>query len=118
MLDTAAERVLTRLRRRYPRYAEPAYLFMLQALHHRMHQLETPRHLSGSELADGVRELALLRFGPMARRVFTRSTKRSRNENLEVAASRSAFCVVRVARREHGWLGPGGWSGSVTMVVH
>jgi uncharacterized repeat protein (TIGR04138 family) len=70
MLDTAAERVLTRLRRRYPRYAEPAYLFILQALHHRMHQLESPRHLSGSELADGVRELALVRFGPMARTVL------------------------------------------------
>jgi len=64
------EDVLTSLRRLYPRYAEPAYLFLLTALHHRLEQLEEPRHISGSELATAVRELALERFGLLARTVL------------------------------------------------
>ena len=62
--------VLGRLARRNPRYAEAAYFFVLEALHHRLHQLERPRHLSGAELAEAVRDLALQRFGPLARTVL------------------------------------------------
>jgi uncharacterized repeat protein (TIGR04138 family) len=43
---------------------------VLQALHHVIQSLEEPRHVSGQELAEGVRELALDRFGPMARTVL------------------------------------------------
>ncbi|UCG75969.1 MAG: hypothetical protein JSV95_01180 [Gemmatimonadota bacterium] len=62
--------VLGRLALRNPRYAEAAFLFLLEALHHRMQQLERPRHLSGAELAEAVRDLALDRFGPLARTVL------------------------------------------------
>ncbi len=65
-----ADDVLDRLRERYPRYRETAYLFILAALHHVLEQLPHPRHISGPELADGVRELAIHRFGPMARTVL------------------------------------------------
>ncbi|MGM0669958.1 MAG: Minf_1886 family protein, partial [Gemmatimonadota bacterium] len=44
--------------------------FLLSALHLVMEGLEEPRHISGQELAEGVRELALKRFGPMARTVL------------------------------------------------
>lgn|SRR5512146_224282 len=64
------EFVLDQLRERYPRYAETAYVFVLSALHHVIEQLPEPRHISGPELAEGVRELALMRFGPMARDVL------------------------------------------------
>ena len=65
-----ADEVLDRLQERNPRFHAHSYIFVLQALHRVIHSLETPRHVSGRELAGGVRELALERFGPMARTVL------------------------------------------------
>jgi uncharacterized repeat protein (TIGR04138 family) len=65
-----AEEVMDRLRQRHPRYQETAYLFVLSALHYVLEHLPEPRHISGRELAEGVRDLALDRFGPMARNVL------------------------------------------------
>ena len=67
VLDDAT---LDRLRSRNPRYHESAYLFVLSALHHVIERLPEPRHISGRELATGVRDLSVLRFGPMARTVL------------------------------------------------
>lgn len=64
------EEVLERLRERHPRYHPTAYLFVLAALHKVIEGLPSPRHISGQELAEGVRDLALERFGPMARTVL------------------------------------------------
>lgn len=65
-----ADEVMDRLRERHPRYHETAYLFILSALHHVLERLPEPRHVSGRELAEGVREVAIHRFGPMARTVL------------------------------------------------
>jgi len=65
-----ADEILHRLRQRNPRYLGKAYLFVLSSLHHVMEHLESPRHISGPELAEGVRSLALKEFGPMARTVL------------------------------------------------
>ncbi len=70
MNETATESVLAQLQRRNPRYADSAYLFVLTALHGRLAQLDVPRHISGAEVADAVRSLALERFGAMARTVL------------------------------------------------
>ena len=43
---------------------------MLSALQSVVNRLQPPRHISGSELAHGVRDLALERFGPLARTVL------------------------------------------------
>jgi uncharacterized repeat protein (TIGR04138 family) len=64
------EEVMDRLRARHPRYHSTAYLFVLAALHHVIERLPEPRHISGQELSEGVRDLALERFGPMARTVL------------------------------------------------
>ncbi|MGH7476505.1 MAG: Minf_1886 family protein [Longimicrobiales bacterium] len=64
------EAVLSRLRERNPRYGESAYLFVLTALHRVLQRLDQPRHISGRELAQGARDLALEQFGPMARTVL------------------------------------------------
>ncbi|HUP88568.1 MAG TPA: Minf_1886 family protein [Longimicrobiales bacterium] len=64
------DNVLDRLRERHPRYLETAYVFVLSALHHVIENLPEPRHITGRELAEGVRDLALARFGPMARDVL------------------------------------------------
>ncbi len=58
------------IRKGNPRYTEAAYLFLLSALQRRLSSLELPRHISGAEVADAVRELALERFGPLARTVL------------------------------------------------
>jgi uncharacterized repeat protein (TIGR04138 family) len=62
--------VLENLRRMQPQFSEEAYLFVLSALHHVIRGLAEPRHVTGTELAEGVKELALDRFGPMARTVL------------------------------------------------
>jgi len=65
-----AEEILDRLHERNPRYDGRAYFFVLAALHSVLEELDRPRHISGRELAEGVRRLALERFGPMARTVL------------------------------------------------
>lgn len=65
-----ADEVLDQLQERNPRFHARSYLFVLQALHSVIQSLEEPRHISGRELTEGVRELALGRYGPMARTVL------------------------------------------------
>jgi uncharacterized repeat protein (TIGR04138 family) len=64
------DRMLERLRDRHPEYEEQAYIFVVSALHHVIQHLPEPRHISGRELAGGVRDLAVDRFVPMARTVL------------------------------------------------
>ena len=65
-----AEGILERLQDRNPKFHGKAYLFLLSALHSVRAGLEDTRHISGEELAHGVRELALSQYGPMARTVL------------------------------------------------
>jgi uncharacterized repeat protein (TIGR04138 family) len=65
-----AEEILERLRDQHPRFHGKGYLFLLSALHQVLEGLEEPRHISGAELAQGVRDLAIRRYGPMARTVL------------------------------------------------
>lgn len=65
-----ADEVLEELQERNPRFHAHSYLFVLQALHSVLQTLDEPRHISGRELTEGVRELALSRYGPMARTVL------------------------------------------------
>ena len=65
-----AEEILDQLQERNPRFHTKAYFFVLAALHSVLQKLEAPRHITGRELALGGRELALARYGPMARPVL------------------------------------------------
>jgi uncharacterized repeat protein (TIGR04138 family) len=65
-----AEPIMERLRKRHPAYSETAYLFILAALHHTIERVGQARHITGRELAEGCRDLALERFGLMARTVL------------------------------------------------
>ena len=62
--------VLTRLQERHPRYRRCAYVFLLDALHEVIARQEERRHISGQELVEGARALAIARFGPLARTVL------------------------------------------------
>jgi len=65
-----ADSVMDRLRQRYPCYHETAYLFILSGLHFTIERLGEARHISGRELAEGCRDLAIERWGLMARSVL------------------------------------------------
>jgi len=62
--------VMDRIRLREPRYDERAYLWVLAALEFCQQRLPERRHLTGRELADGCRDLALQRYGVLAREVL------------------------------------------------
>lgn len=61
---------MDRIRAREPRFHEHAYLFVLQTLEYCQQRLPERRHISGRELAAGCRDLALERYGVMARVVL------------------------------------------------
>jgi uncharacterized repeat protein (TIGR04138 family) len=66
----ALHETLGQLQRRNPRFAVEAYLFVLGGLHRRLGELDSPRHISGVELVGAVRDLAIERFGLLARTVL------------------------------------------------
>jgi uncharacterized repeat protein (TIGR04138 family) len=70
LADVMDEQLFEALRERYPRYTEAAYIFVLSSLNHVLQRLPEPRHISGRELVEGARDLALERYGPMARSVL------------------------------------------------
>jgi uncharacterized repeat protein (TIGR04138 family) len=70
LADVMDEQLFEALRERYPRYTEAAYMFVLSSLNHVLQRLPEPRHISGRELVEGARDLALERYGPMARSVL------------------------------------------------
>jgi len=58
-----------------PRYHEHGYLFIREALDFTIQALKKPtdgpgRHVSGAELLEGIRQYAILEYGPIARRVL------------------------------------------------
>lgn len=56
---------------RHSQYKLEAYHFLLAALHHTVSQLKKPRHVSGKELLEGIRDYALEQYGPLARTVLS-----------------------------------------------
>lgn len=64
------EGIMDQIRLREQRFDERAYLFVLASLEHSQTRLTERRHMSGPELAHACRELAMQRFGVMARLVL------------------------------------------------
>ena len=62
--------LIDRIRASGAPYAERAYLFVLASIEYLQSSLEARRHVSGAELAQACRELALVQFGLMAGTVF------------------------------------------------
>ena len=62
--------IMDRIRLRERRYDERAYLFVLAGLEFCQQRLEERRHITGHELAEGCRDLALERFGVMSKLVL------------------------------------------------
>ena len=68
-LETFLEKI-ERLMEQNGSYKFEAYSFVMAGLHHTVSKLKKPRHVSGKELLEGIREYALDQFGPMARTVL------------------------------------------------
>ena len=51
-------------------YKFEAYSFVMAGLHHTVSKLDKTRHVTGRELAEGIREYVLEQFGPLARTVL------------------------------------------------
>ncbi|HEY5086039.1 MAG TPA: Minf_1886 family protein [Gemmatimonadaceae bacterium] len=64
--------VMEQIRQHESRYEEGAYLFILAALEYSQAQLQVRRHITGKELAVACRDLAIERYGIMARIVLER----------------------------------------------
>jgi uncharacterized repeat protein (TIGR04138 family) len=64
------EGIMDQIRLREPRFAERGYLFVLAALEHVQSRLPERRHITGQELSVACRDLALQRYGVMARLVL------------------------------------------------
>ncbi len=62
--------VMDRIRLREPRFGEPAYLFVLAALEFCQNRLTERRHITGRELTEACRDLALQRYGLLSRMVL------------------------------------------------
>ena len=51
-------------------YAPEAYSFVLKALDFTVSKLPKPRHVSGQELSESIRQFAIQEYGPMAKSVL------------------------------------------------
>ena len=86
---------LTRLVAAEKRYAVEAYRFLFEALDRAQQLVGARRHVSGRELMEGLRALALERFGPLALMVF-RAWGTTKSDDF----GRMVFALV-----EHGLMG-------------
>lgn len=71
------EESLTPILAKDRRFAVAAYLFMYESLDYTVKRIGARRHVSGRELLEGIRNLALDQFGPLAVAVFERWGVRS-----------------------------------------
>ncbi len=62
--------LMDQIRLREPRFHERGYLFVLASLEYAQARRSERRHISGADLAHAVRDLAIERFGVLAREVL------------------------------------------------
>ena len=67
---TFRDGIMDQIRLREPRFHERGYLFVLAALEFCQTRLPERRHITGAQLAESVRDLALDRYGVLARTVL------------------------------------------------
>ena len=75
MAHPTMDQAIAKLREQNPKYAPAAYHFIRRALDHSLRKLrrgeaDRPAHVSGKELLEGFRDLALEEYGPLAKTVL------------------------------------------------
>ncbi|WP_372845467.1 Minf_1886 family protein [Pontiella sp.] len=71
MNNTSIEDLLAPVIKKDHRYTVDAYCFVREGLDYTVRQLEKPRHVSGQELLEGMRDYALKEYGPVSKRVLS-----------------------------------------------
>ncbi len=115
------ERALREVLAADDRYHRDAYLFLFQALERTLSRLDERRHVTGGELLDGIREYAVVMYGPTSRLVFehwgirstldfghivfnlVRAGLLARTENDSLDDFREAFDFKKVFEDEYAW---------------
>jgi len=52
------------------RYKLEGYIFVLEAIHYTREKFKVEKHVTGQQLLEGIKELGIKRFGPLAKMVF------------------------------------------------
>ena len=82
---TTVEKIITN----DPRFSEEAYEFISDAVIYTSHQIQAAgdvkRHISGQELLEGIKDFAIIQFGPLAKDVL---------ESWGIHDSMSIGCIV------------------------
>ena len=71
MNELTVEDLLEMIMQEDARYTINAYHFVREGLDYTVKNLQEPRHVSGGELLDGIREYALEEYGPLSKRVLS-----------------------------------------------
>ncbi len=66
----ATDSDLNRILEKDPRYKLDAYIFVLESLYYAREKFKVEKHVTGKQLLEAIKELALKRFGPMTKMVF------------------------------------------------
>ncbi len=69
-MDRKEHKTLEHIARERGKYEVEAYSFIFESLDHLLNKMDERRHVSGAELSHGIRELALERFGFMAKTIL------------------------------------------------
>ncbi|MBF0569897.1 MAG: hypothetical protein HQL18_03890 [Candidatus Omnitrophica bacterium] len=69
MTQTFADKI-EQIYNRDPRYKPGAYEFVMEGIGFTQQKFKRERHVSGEELLQGLRELAIKKFGPLAQTVL------------------------------------------------
>jgi uncharacterized repeat protein (TIGR04138 family) len=64
------ETAILDLAQKHGQYRANAYKFVMDAVQFTVNRLPEKRHVTGRELLEGIRDLAVQAFGPMAKTVF------------------------------------------------
>ena len=75
MAHLTMDQAIARLREENPKFSPAAYHFIRRALDHALRKfkredMDRPAHVSGKELLEGFRDLALEEYGPLAKTVL------------------------------------------------
>ena len=75
MAHLTMDQAIAKLREENPKFSPPAYHFIRRALDHALRKfkredMDRPAHVSGKELLEGFRDLALEEYGPLAKTVL------------------------------------------------
>ena len=69
-IPTGESKSIYQIAREDGRYPPEAFEFVQEGLNFTLSRLEKPRHVTGTELSEGLRDLAIQRYGLLARTVL------------------------------------------------